>query len=142
LDDAGWFNTEDLGYIDRDGYLHISGRSKNMILGPSGENIYPEQIEAKIMENELVEDALIYDVEKQLVARVHLNYELVEEMLDIGKLSETEQHRKIEGLLEAIKTETNESVSRFSRISRMIEQREPFVKTPTKKIKRYLYTNG
>ena len=142
LDEAGWFNTEDLGYIDGDGYLFISGRSKNMILGPSGENIYPEQIESKIMENELVEDALVYDVEKQLVARVHLNYELAEEMLDLAGLSETEQHRKIEGLLEEIRTETNETVSKFSRISRMIEQREPFVKTPTKKIKRYLYTNG
>jgi len=138
----GWFNTEDRGYIDADGYLFISGRSKNVILGPSGENIYPEQIEAKIMENELVEDALVYDVEKQLVARVHLNYEKLDEELDIRRMTETEQRHAIEALLERIKTETNESVSKFSRISRMIEQSEPFVKTPTKKIKRYLYTNG
>ena len=138
----GWFNTEDLGYIDEEGYLFLSGRSKNVILGPSGENIYPEQIEAKIMENELVEDALVYDIDKQLVARVHLSYEKIDEQLDINKLSETEQHQAIEKLLEAIKTETNESVSRFSKITRVIEQREPFVKTPTKKIKRYLYTDG
>lgn len=142
LHEDGWFNTEDLGYLDADGYLFLSGRSKNVILGPSGENIYPEHIEAKIMEHELVEDALVYDVEKQLVARIHLNYEKLDEHMDITKLSETEQHIEIEKLLERIKTETNESVSKFSRIVRVIEQREPFVKTPTKKIKRYLYTNG
>ncbi|WP_345988452.1 AMP-binding protein [Sulfurimonas sp. HSL1-2] len=142
LHEDGWFNTEDLGYLDADGYLFLSGRSKNVILGPSGENIYPEQIEAKIMEDELVEDALVYDVEKQLVARIHLNYEKLDEHMDITKLSDTEQHKEIEKLLERIKTETNESVSKFSKIARVIEQREPFVKTPTKKIKRYLYTNG
>ncbi|UFS62522.1 AMP-binding protein [Sulfurimonas sp. HSL-3221] len=142
LHEDGWFNTEDLGYIDAEGYLFLSGRSKNVILGPSGENIYPEQLEAKIMEDELVEDALVYEVEKQLVARIHLNYEMLDEHMDITKLSETEQHIEIEKLLERIKTETNESVSKFSRIARVIEQREPFVKTPTKKIKRYLYTNG
>jgi len=59
LDEEGWFNTEDLGHIDAEGYLFISGRSKNVILGPSGENIYPEQIEAKLMESELIEDALV-----------------------------------------------------------------------------------
>lgn len=141
LDEQGWFNTEDLGYIDAEGYLFISGRSKNVIIGPSGENIYPEQIEAKIMQSECVEDALVYEVEKHLVARVHLSYEKLDDMLDIKRMSETAQHRKIEALLEEIKTETNESVSKFSKVSRMIEQREPFVKTPTKKIKRYLYTN-
>lgn len=141
LDASGWFNTEDLGYLDEDGYLFISGRSKNVILGPSGENIYPEQIEAMIMENELVEDALVYDVEKQLVARVHLNYEKLDETMDVRHTSESEQHRRIETLLETIKNETNANVSKFSKISRVIEQREPFVKTPTKKIKRYLYTN-
>lgn len=142
MDEAGWFNTEDLGYIDEDGYLFISGRSKNVIIGPSGENIYPEQIEATIMENELVEDALVYEADKQLVARIHLDYEKVDEVLDIKRQSESEQRHKIETLLETIKNETNERVSKFSRISRVIEQRDPFVKTPTKKIKRYLYTNG
>ncbi len=142
LDGTGWFNTEDLGYLDQDGYLFISGRSKNVIIGPSGENIYPEQIEATIMENELVEDALVYEADKQLVARIHLNYEKLDEAMDIQRQSESEQRHKIEALLEAIKNETNERVSKFSRIARVIEQREPFVKTPTKKIKRYLYTNG
>lgn len=142
LDGEGWFNTEDLGYIDDEGYLFISGRSKNVILGPSGENIYPEQIEAKIMESELVEDALVYDVEKQLVARVHFDYDKLDELFGFKGMSETQMHREIESLLETIKTQTNESVSKFSKLSRMIEQREPFVKTPTKKIKRYLYTNG
>jgi long-chain acyl-CoA synthetase len=142
LDEDGWFNTEDLGYLDADGYLFISGRSKNVILGPSGENIYPEQLEAILMEDELVEDALVYDVEKQLVARIHFDYEKLDERYGIKHMSETQLHREIEKLMESIKTETNSRVSKFSKITRMIEQREPFVKTPTKKIKRYLYTNG
>ncbi len=142
LTEDGWFNTEDLGYIDEDGYLFISGRSKNMILGPSGENIYPEQIEAVIGENELVEDVLVYQYENQLVARVYLDYEKLDQLFGIKSMSESAVHERIEALLEKLRQETNERVSRFSRISRMIEQKEPFIKTPTKKIKRYLYTNG
>lgn len=140
--EEGWINTEDLGYIDADGYLYISGRSKNVIVGPSGENIYPEQIEAVVGENEFVEDVLVYKSEGQLVARVYLEYEKLDHHFGIKKMSESRMHEKIELLLEEIREETNENVSRFSRISRMIEQRESFVKTPTKKIKRYLYTNG
>ena len=142
LMEEGWFNTEDLGHIDEDGYLFISGRSKNMILGPSGENIYPEQIEAVIGENELVEDVLVYPYEHQLVARVYLDYEKLDQLLGIKSMSESEVHERIEALLEKLRRETNERVSRFSKISRMIEQKEPFIKTPTKKIKRYLYTEG
>ena len=138
----GWFNTEDLGYIDEDGYLFISGRSKNLILGPSGENIYPEQIEAVIGENELVEDVLVYQYENRLVARVYLDYEKLDQMFGIKSMSESEVHERIEALLERLRQETNARVSRFSRISRMIEQKEPFIKTPTKKIKRYLYTEA
>ncbi|GEM_PF-103706 len=142
LGDDGWFNTEDLGYIDADGYLFISGRSKNMILGPSGENIYPEQIEAVMSENPFVEDALVYENGNQLVARVHLDYEKLDQLFGIKAMSESDVHRKIDELLETLRQETNSRVSKFSRISRIIEQKEPFIKTPTKKIKRYLYTSG
>jgi len=76
------------------------------------------------------------------VARIHFNYDKLDELYGIKRMSETQLRGEIDKLLESIKTQTNEGVSKFSKISRMIEQREPFVKTPTKKIKRYLYTNG
>ncbi len=140
LDTDGWFNTEDLGYLDDDGYLYISGRSKNMILGPSGENIYPEQIEGMMAEHPFVEDVLVYEHDGRLVARVYLDYEKLDGVFGIKKMSETQVHAQIESLLEEIREETNARVSKFSRIARIIEQKEPFIKTPTKKIKRYLYT--
>jgi len=127
----GWFSTGDLGYIDDEGYLFISGRSKNVIIGSGGENIYPEQIEAVINQNKFVLDALMLQKEHQLIAKINLNYELLEESL-------TEEN-KIE-LLEEIRKDINSQISSFSRMVKFIEEKEPFIKTPTKKIKRYLYT--
>lgn len=139
IDEGGWFNTEDIGYIDDDGYFFMSGRAKNIIVGPSGENIYPEQIEAEINAHSLVADSLIFDENGILCARIHLDYDLVDEMLGVSQKSETKMHEKVDKLLEEIRNEVNENVSSFSRIKKVIEQKEPFIKTPTKKIKRYLY---
>jgi long-chain acyl-CoA synthetase len=140
LKEDGWFNTEDLGFIDEDGYLYLSGRSKNVIIGPGGENIYPEQIEAAINLNEFVADALVYEDDGRLCARVHLDYEKLDAEFGIKGKSETKVHEKIEKLLEEMRQDLNTRVSSFSRVRKFIEQREPFVKTPPKKIKRYLYT--
>lgn len=140
FDAQGWFNTGDLGFLDADGYLFINGRSKNMLLGPSGENIYPEQIEAILMEHDAVEDALVYAVDAQLVARIHFDYDKLDTMPGIKHDSETQVHRAIDALMETLRYDTNTRLSKFSRLARIIEQREPFDKTPTKKIKRYLYT--
>jgi len=139
MDEDGWFNTEDIGYIDEDGYFFMSGRAKNIIVGPSGENIYPEQIEATINAHPLVADSLVFDNEGILTARVYLDYDKLDDMFGIKQKSETKIHEKVSELLEEIRTEVNESVSAFSRIRKVIEQREEFIKTPTKKIKRYLY---
>jgi len=139
IDEKGWFNTEDIGYMDEDGYFFMSGRAKNIIVGSSGENIYPEQIEAEINAHSLVADSLVFDDNGTLCARVHLDYDLVDEVLGVSKKSETKMHEKVDKLLEEIKSEVNEKVSSFSRIKKVIEQKEPFIKTPTKKIKRYLY---
>ncbi|MDA3945160.1 MAG: AMP-binding protein [Helicobacteraceae bacterium] len=142
MDNKGWFNTEDIGHFDKDGYFFMSGRAKNIIVGPGGENLYPEQIEAAINANEFVADSLVYDENGTLTARIHLDYDKVDEMFGVNKTSETKTHKKIEDLLEAIRVEVNENVSSFSRIRKVIEQREEFVKTPTKKIKRYLYVEA
>ncbi len=139
IDENGWFNTEDIGYFDDDGYFFMRGRAKNIIVGPSGENIYPEQIEAMINLHPYVADSLVFDNQGVVSARVHLDYDKLDEHFGVKQKSETKTHAKIDALLEEIRTETNENISSFSRIRKIIEQREPFVKTPTKKIKRYLY---
>ncbi|RLA73049.1 MAG: long-chain fatty acid--CoA ligase, partial [Epsilonproteobacteria bacterium] len=139
IDEEGWFNTEDIGYFDDDGYFFMNGRSKNIIVGSGGENIYPEQVEATINNHPLVADSLVYDDQGTLAARIYLDYDKLDKVLGRTHKSETGIHKKVENILETIRTETNEKVSSFSRIRKVIEQREEFVKTPTKKIKRYLY---
>ena len=139
MDEEGWFNTEDIGYIDEDGYFFMSGRAKNIIVGPSGENIYPEQIEAAINAHELVSDSLVFDNDGVLTARVYLDYDKLDENFGVKQKSETKTREKVLEILEEVRSEVNASVSSFSRIRKVIEQREEFIKTPTKKIKRYLY---
>jgi len=141
LTEDGWFKTGDLGYVDEDGYLFIKGRIKNMILGPSGENIYPEQIEAVLNEFECVAESLVYEEQGKIVARVFLNYEILDQKFGINHLSETQVKEKIKELLEEIRQKSNEQLAAYSRISKIIEQTEPFEKTPTQKTKRYLYVN-
>ena len=139
MDDDGWFNTEDIGYLDEDGYFFMSGRAKNIIIGSSGENIYPEQIEAVINAHAFVADSLVSDNEGVLTARIHLDYDKLDKVLGVKQKSETKTHEKVAELLEEIRIEVNKNISSFSRIKKVIEQREEFIKTPTKKIKRYLY---
>jgi long-chain acyl-CoA synthetase len=135
----GWFHSGDLGMFDSDGFLYIKGRLKNMILGPSGENIYPEEIEAVINEHESVLESLVFEQEGQLVARVYLNYEELDVQFGAEKLDDSQAKTRIQELLEEIRKGVNVRVSSFSRINKIIEQSEPFLKTPTQKIKRYLY---
>ena len=142
IDKDGWFNTEDIGYFDEDGYFFMSGRAKNIIVGASGENIYPEQVEAAINAHELVADSLVYDDKGTLTARIYLDPEKLDAHFGVTSKSETKMHDRIEKLLEEIRLGVNEKVSSFSRIRKVIEQREEFVKTPTKKIKRYLYVEA
>ena len=141
LSQDGWFHTGDLGSFDKGGYLYINGRLKNVIIGPSGENIYPEITESVINRLDIVLESLVYQDEGQLVARVYLDYEKLDiEFSNLG-LTESQARERIGQLCEDIKKQVNEQVSSFSRLSRVIEQTEPFEKTPTQKIKRYLYAN-
>lgn len=136
----GWFRTGDLGSIDEDGFVYIKGRSKNMILGPSGENIYPEEVESFFFASPYVLEVLVYQLEGRLAARVHLDSEKVDALL--GELPEKEMEEKRRALLEDLRQTVNGKVSSFARIAKVIEQTEPFEKTATHKIKRYLYVES
>jgi long-chain acyl-CoA synthetase len=124
----GWLKTGDLGSLDKKGRLFVRGRLKALILGPSGENIYPEEIEGLLNTSNLVEDALVYSGEKgELVALVH-----------ISETAHAAVHA-LERALEELRSWANKKLAAFSRLSRIEVRNEPFEKTPTQKIKRYLY---
>jgi len=139
----GWFRTGDLGAYDADGMLYVKGRLKAMILGPSGENIYPEEIESTLASSGLVEESLVYAAKDgALVAMVVLNEQaktLLSEarnaVMDVSKAAVDESERLLAGL----RTATNARLSSFSRLARIVLHDQPFEKTATMKIKRYLY---
>ncbi|MGD9976882.1 MAG: AMP-binding protein [Bacteroidales bacterium] len=139
----GWLRTGDLGNIDSDGFLYIKGRSKNMILSASGENIYPEEIEELINKNKFVQESMVYETKGRLVAKVHLNKELVEGYYEELKHSARDwQHsaeEKSRHIMDEIMRFVNSKVARFARLNAVVEQHEPFEKTPTQKIKRFIY---
>jgi len=137
LTEDGWLKTGDLGYVDKDNYIYIRGRSKNMILTSAGENIYPENIEEKLNMHPLVQESVVYEREGRIVAKVYLNYEELAKELE-GK-SDSEREKIIREILKKVRDEVNEQLPSYSRLSELYEYPEPFEKTPTNKIKRYLY---
>ncbi|MBN1896073.1 AMP-binding protein [bacterium] len=142
LTPEGWFKTGDLGYLDKDEYLFIRGRLKNVIVRPDGENIYPEEIESALNACDYVLESLVFRRGEQLVARVLLDYERLDRENEGRHAAEQELLGRIKTLLEEIRLKVNASVNAFSRIHTIIEQTEPFEKTPTQKIKRYLYVEN
>jgi long-chain acyl-CoA synthetase len=135
----GWFKSGDLGIIDDDGYLFIKGRSKNVIIGSNGKNIYPEEIESILNEFPFVMESLVIERKEELIAKIHLNYDQIDEEFKIQKLNETQAREIINNIFTDLHVKINERVNTFSRINKIIEQPEPFEKTPTQKIKRFLY---
>lgn len=136
----GWFRTGDLGCFDDSGFLYIKGRLKNMIVGASGENIYPEEIEAVINRFKHVLESVVVQKKGKLVAMVHFNIE--ELQLKYQHLKDhtgqyVDQH--IQELLVELHEFVNSRVNKFSRIQQVVYQMEPFEKTATKKIKRFMY---
>jgi len=136
----GWLKTGDLGYFDSTRNLYIKGRIKNMIVGSSGENIYPEEIETVINRMEYVLESLVVEQKGRLVALVHLNMEELERKYrDLKSETVTFLNEKADELLKEIQKKVNDELNKFSQIQRFVLQNEPFEKTPTQKIKRFLY---
>ena len=131
LDSNGWYHTGDLGIMDKDGNIFIKGRSKNMLLGSNGQNIYPEEIEDKLNSLALVGESIVLQREEKLVALVHPDMEEAESMGfsmdDIQKV-----------MTQNLQT-LNEMMPGYSKVSEIILHEEEFEKTPKKSIKRYLY---
>jgi len=137
----GWFKTGDLGTIDRNNNLYIKGRLKNMIVGASGENIYPEEIESIINNFRFVVDSLVVQQKGKLVALVQINMEELEKKYQILKQDMTRQvEDKVDEVLNEVQHYVNSQVNKFSQIQKVVLQPVPFQKTATLKIKRFLYT--
>jgi long-chain acyl-CoA synthetase len=139
VDEDGWLHTGDLGYFDKSNNLFIRGRSKNMILMSNGENIYPEAIEDKINSCMHVAESLVIEDNGRLEAWVYLDYDLIDE--ETKSRSQQQKLEYIDELLLRLKETINPQLSAFAQITRFVEHKEPFQKTATSKIKRYLYTH-
>ncbi len=139
LTNDGWLKTGDLGYI-KDNYLYLKGRIKNMIVGASGENIYPEEIESIINNFKYVLESIVVEKKGKLVALVHFNHEELEKQFHHLKDEAVLFARnKAEELKQELQEYVNSRVNKFSRIYAVVPQTIPFEKTATQKIKRYLY---
>jgi len=146
LTEDGWLKSGDLGILHPNGFIELKGRLKNMIVGPSGENIYPEDIEEVINTHAMVLESVVYEMRGKLIAKVQLNREELQAKYDM--LKETAFNiqqmidERIQEIMKEIQEYVNSRVSTFPRLHLVIEQVEPFEKTPTQKIKRYFYTSN
>ncbi|MEE1226926.1 MAG: AMP-binding protein [Bacteroidales bacterium] len=130
LGEDGWLHTGDLGIKDKEGNVYIKGRSKNMILGASGQNIYPEEIEDLLNSMELVNESLVKDENGKLVALVYLD----QDYIDTRNITLSQEEIKNQ-----IKTQANQVLSSYEQLSAIYLQEEEFEKTPKRSIKRYIY---
>ena len=131
LDRNGWYHTGDLGTMDIHGNVFINGRSKNMLLGPNGQNIYPEEIEDKLNSMTLVVESIVVQRDNKLVALVYPD-------LDEAKAMNFSAD-DIRNVMEQNRNGLNEMLPAYEKISEIVIQKEEFEKTPKKSIKRYLY---
>ena len=131
LDKDGWYHTGDLGLMDEDGNVFIKGRSKNMLLGASGQNIYPEEIEDKLNSLAMVNESVVVQRGEKLVGLVYPDYDEADTM----RLNEAD----LEKIMEQNRQELNADQPPYCRLSAIEIVKEEFEKTPKKSIKRYLY---
>lgn len=134
IDKDGWFHTGDLATMDADGHIFIRGRSKNMLLGPNGQNIYPEEIEDKLNSMAMVNESIVIQSDDKLVALVHPDME------EVNNLGFTDED--LESIMEQNRKELNMQIPSFAKVSRIKLHNQEFEKTAKKSIKRYLYQNA
>jgi long-chain acyl-CoA synthetase len=132
IDGNGWMHTGDLGVIDKDGNIFIKGRSKSMILGPSGKNIYPEEIEAIINNKDYIVESVVISVDNKLIALIFPDYEMM-------KKDNISEEQLLE-YLDKTRKEVNDRLPEFMSVSKFRIHPEEFAKTPKRSIKRFLYT--
>ena len=138
LDDEGWFHTNDVACMDERGYYYIKGRLNNTILGPSGENIYPEEIEQVINNIEGVEESLVMERDGKLVALVKFQ----DNAIDWDLATEDKWFEELEARKKAIIDWVNKTVGKNSKIGEVDAMKEPFEKTATQKIRRFKYKDS
>lgn len=127
----GWLHSGDLGVFDSNGFIHIKGRSKSMILGPSGQNIYPEEIEARLNNLPYIQESIIIEQKGKLVGLIYPDYESMQQqgLNDTDIVPVLEQHR----------VELNRHLPQYSQVTKLTIYSQEFEKTPKKSIKRFLY---
>ncbi len=131
LDAEGWLHSGDLGLIDKEGFIYIKGRSKSMILGPSGQNIYPEEIESMLNNRACVAESIVIQRDGKLVALVYPDEDVLKSMELTTK--------GLEEKLEDYRKEMNGQLPAFMAVSRIVLHPDPFEKTPKQSIKRFMY---
>ena len=134
IDKDGWFHTGDLATMSADGHIFVRGRSKNMLLGPNGQNIYPEEIEDKLNSMAMVNESIVIQSNDKLVALVHPDME------EVNNLGFTDED--LENIMEQNRKELNMQIPSFAKVSRIKLHNQEFEKTAKKSIKRYLYQNA
>jgi len=132
IDSEGWYHTGDLGLMDADGNVFIKGRSKNMLLGSNGQNIYPEEIEDKLNSMAMVSESVVIQRGDQLVGLVYPDFDEAKTM--------NFSREDLENIMEQNRQELNAVLPAYCKLSAIQLHEEEFAKTPKKSIKRYLYT--
>ena len=131
IDSEGWYHTGDLGTMDYDGNVYINGRSKNMLLGANGQNIYPEEIEDKLNSMTMVVESIVVQRDTKLVGLVYPDYDEAKNM----RFNDED----IKNIMEQNRNQLNEQLPAYEKISEIEIRKEEFAKTPKRSIKRYLY---
>jgi long-chain acyl-CoA synthetase len=132
IDDQGWLHTGDLGVIDKEGNIFIKGRSKSMILGPSGKNIYPEEIESVINNQKYITESLVISEENKLIGLIFPDYDQIK--------NDNLNDEQVKAIFEDIRKIVNERLPDYMSVSKFRIHPEEFAKTPKRSIKRFLYT--
>lgn len=134
IDKDGWLHTGDLGLLDKDGFIYIKGRSKNMILGPSGQNIFPEEIESILNNRAYVSESVVIEKNGKLYALVYPDFDLM--------VSSGIDEQGLEPVFKKYLKQTNENLPTYMRLTRIVLHSEEFQKTPKQSIKRFLYKDA